>query len=162
MVINPRWLTIWPSITHGIADEDTLLDTGLPMDLQQSLFCSTHPTITSPLLSYQDPHPIAKIPIQSKIDPLPLPWLHSDDPLKFWHYATIPPNSNIPPRPLTLYHCPLRSLTTFLSSLFCFSPLALHSHFHIPISVSILPFLIYCILSVLLFSCSSLCSTIVH
>ena len=60
------------------------------------------------LLSCWDPHPIAEIPVQSKIDPLQLPRLCSDHPLKFWHYATIPLNSNRPPRPLMLYLHPLR------------------------------------------------------
>ena len=115
-----------------------------------------------------DSHLIAEIPIWSKINPLLLPWLCSDHPLRFQHYTTIPPNSDWPLRPLTLSlsfetsEWPLRSLTTFLSSLFCFSPLALCSCFHIPVSVFIFPFLIYCAVSVLLFSCSSLHSTIVH
>ena len=60
------------------------------------------------MLSCQDPHLIAEIPTQSKIDPLLLPWLCSNHPPRFQHYATIPPNSNRPPRPLMLYHCPPR------------------------------------------------------
>ena len=97
------------------------------------------------------------------------------------------PNShpNHPPRSLTLcYHSPEPQLTpknpdtisspsknpnwsprpliTFQSLLFCFSPLALCSHFHVPVSVSIFPFSIDCTISVLLLSCSGLHSTIVH
>ena len=47
-------------------------------------------------LSCQDPHLIAEILVQSKVDPLPLPQLCSDHPLRFQHYATIPPNSDWP------------------------------------------------------------------
>ena len=90
------------------------------------------------LLSCQDPRPVQDWPLTapSTLTPTIL-W----DPQ---HYATIPPNPNWPPRPPTLYCCPLRSPITFQSSILCFSPLALYSHFHVPISVSIFPFLIYC------------------
>ena len=48
--------------------------------------------------------------IQSKINPLLLPQLHSDHPPRFWHYTTIPSNSDWPPRPPMLYHHPPRPL----------------------------------------------------
>ena len=47
------------------------------------------------LLSHQDPHLIAEIPVQSKINPLHLPWLCPNHPPRCQHYTTIPPNSVI-------------------------------------------------------------------
>ena len=66
------------------------------------------------LLSCQDPCPIAEIPSNCQ-DPCPIqdqppPNSHPNHILRFWHYATIPLNPDWPLRPLTLYHCPLRSL----------------------------------------------------
>ena len=43
-------------------------------------------------------------PVRSKIDPLPLPQLHSNHPLRLQHYANQTPNSEHPLRPPTHYH----------------------------------------------------------
>ena len=51
------------------------------------------------LLSCQDPHPIAEISIQSKIDPLLLLRLRSDHPPRLWHYANQNPELQVPPEP---------------------------------------------------------------
>ena len=108
-------------------------------------------------------------PIWSKIDPLLLPQLYSNHPLRFWHYTNHAPELRPTPKSsdaLSLFsknpEWPPRSLITFLSSSFSFSPLALRSCFHIPDSVFIFLFSIYYTVSVLLFSCSSLHSTIVY
>ena len=62
-------------------------------------------------------------PIWSKIDPLPLLWLHSNHPPRLWHYANQTPKLQAPPEPsdaLLLLsensEWPLRTPTTFLSS----------------------------------------------
>ena len=48
-------------------------------------------------------------PVWSKIDPLPLPWLHSNHPLRFQHFTNHSPNPNQTPRPLMHYHHSLRT-----------------------------------------------------
>ena len=104
-------------------------------------------------------------PVWSKIDPLPLPQLHSNHPLRFQHYTNHSPEPWLTPKTSDTLSSssktpkrPPKSPTILLSPLFCSSLLALQSHFHI--SVFIFPFSIYYTVSVLLYSCSSLCSTI--
>ena len=92
-------------------------------------------------------------------------WPPSEIPTLCYHSPEpqlTPKNSNTISSPFKNPEQPLRTSITFLSSLFYFSPLTLCFHFHDPISVSIFPFPIYCSISILLLSHSSLHSTIIH
>ena len=162
---SPRPLTL---LHHDTETSDSILILLLCFSFLAFHFWS-HFSVLVSLLSCQDPHPIAEIPVWSKIEPLllprPLPQPPSEIPTLCYHSPELQPTpetSNTISLPSETSEQPLRSLTTFQSSLFCFSPPALHSCFHIPISVLIFPFLIYCTVSVLLLSCSTFCSTIIH
>ena len=124
------------------------------------------------LLSCQDTCPIAEI----LSDPGSIPYHSSDSvptiPRDSNTTLTKPPNPEHPLSPPTHYYCSLRTPNDLrepwshsclhLSSSFHFSPLELWACFHVLVSVFTFPFSIYWTISVLLLSCSSLCSTIVH
>ena len=118
------------------------------------------------MLSCQDPHLIAEI----LSDPRLIPYCSPNSvPTILWDpdtMLTIPLNSDW--RPPMHYHCSLRPPNDLWDPPphFClhYSGLvSLHSNLISHPCLSFHPsFLIYCTISVLLFSCSSLCSTIVH
>ena len=91
--------------------------------------------------------------IWSKIDPLTLLQLHSNHPLRLWHYANQNPELWVPPQALQCITIALQTpndlgkprsrFCLHLSSSFCFGPLELRIHFHVFVSVFTFPFSIY-------------------
>ena len=110
-------------------------------------------------LAYYMPVKLLRSPSNPRSIPCHSPDSHSNHPLKSLtlHYHSpepqlTPENSNMISLPSENPNWSLRPLITFQSLLFHSCPLVLCSHFHVPTSVSIFLFPIYCTVSVLLLS----------